>query len=215
MATTEEPAAVGPDRRTVLRFAPAAAIGMSALTLPSAAAHGSGDGTEAGPLAVGGSGPAGGMIVLTPDSIGGDGTHFYEAAPSDATTAGGSATMPWISVAGNSLFGVMEARVDDVGAGSANTSAMLLAGDTGGAAHAADRYEHGGYADWFLPSRNELAAMIAVPGVSETLVGGAGYWSSTEASNGITAQSLAVSGELRAIAKPEPYRTRPLRRFAG
>jgi len=124
-------------------------------------------------------------------------------------------TMPWISVAGNSLFGVIEARVTGVGAGGANTSAMLLAGDTGGAAHAADLYEHGGYADWFLPSSDELAAMIAVPEVAETLVGGAGYWSSTEASNGITAQSLSASGELRAIAKPEPYRTRPLRRFTA
>jgi hypothetical protein len=123
--------------------------------------------------------------------------------------------MPSISVAGNTLFSVIEARMTDVGAGGGNTAAMLLAGDTGGAAHAADLYEHGGYADWFLPSRDELAAMIAVPEVAETLVGGAGYWSPTEASNGITTQSLSAGGELRAIAKPEPYRRRPLRRFTA
>jgi hypothetical protein len=213
MTATREPAFA--DRRTALQLGATAALGVSALALPPSAAHASGGGTAGGPLEVGGRGPAGGVIVLTPDSAGGDGTHFYEAAPSDATTADASATMPWISVAGNTFVVLSETRVSDVGAGGANTSAMLLAGDTGGAAHAADRYEHGGYGDWFLPSRDELAAMIAVPAVAETLVEGSGYWSSTEGANGITAQSLATSGELRAIAKPEPYRSRPLRRFTA
>jgi hypothetical protein len=89
---------VAADRRTALRFGGATALGIGSLALPSALVHASpAPDPSSVAFTVGDTGPAGGFIFLTPDSDGGDGIHYYEAAPADAILT----TASWIDVAGN------------------------------------------------------------------------------------------------------------------
>jgi len=75
---------------------------------------------------------------------------------------------------------------DDIGAGPANTAAIVaavnVASQIGQAAQVADTINAGGFTDWFLPSIEELTAMIVnLDGLG--LLGGFSnsvYWSSTQ-----------------------------------
>ena len=196
------------ERRAALRVGGAAALGISTLALPRAAAHASDGIGPASLYTVGAAGPAGGFIFLTPDSLGGDGTYFYEAAPEDAAADGSN----WASF----TSGVAGARGTAVGAGITNTAAIMAGGDTRGAAHRADNYARAGVTDWFLPSIDELLALAAVPAIAATLVSNASYWSSTEVSGNTGSAEIISSSRARGTAnKLGGHRTRPVRRFTA
>ena len=94
-------------------------------------------------------GPGGGLIFLR------SGGRTYEMAPNDWNPAIEGPN------GGGSLWCSSNASVttsNAIGAGAANTTAMIAA-CTSGAAQAARAYNGGGFTDWYLPSKDELNAM--------------------------------------------------------
>ncbi len=101
--------------------------------------------------------------------------RYLEAAPSTWSSRDGDPNLAWCQNVTDSIPGT---SATGLGAGAANTTAMLSV-CTSGAANAARGYHGGGLADWYLPSRDELRQLF----LRKTMVGGFifhGYWSSSE-----------------------------------
>lgn len=95
---------------------------------------------------IGQTGPAGGVIFLTPEESGT--AYFYEVAPADV-----SGTYNLCS--SNASRGLS----DNVGSGYSNSQTLYAdddCNDSGNAAYAFHSYSYGGYSDWYLPSRLEM-----------------------------------------------------------
>jgi DUF1680 family protein len=100
---------------------------------------------------VGDTGPAGGLIFYVNSSYGAGGWRYLEAAPFDQ-----SAGAKW----GCFRQMISGARGTAIGTGKQNTADMLAAcAEPGTAAHVCDSLIVNGIGGWFLPSRDELAAM--------------------------------------------------------
>jgi hypothetical protein len=110
---------------------------------------------------IGDTGPAGGFIFMTPSTRGGlGGVNYYEAASADLIP-----TFFWCASVDGTFDGAgnVGATGLHIGSGRSNT-AEIVGGNTGasclgGAGVAADAYSSTGatpYADWFLPSTDEL-----------------------------------------------------------
>ena len=119
------------------------------------------------PYEIGDTGPAGGIVFYVNDN----GLHGLEAAPEDQS--------------GNASWGCIETEIDgadnnSVGSGAQNTTDIVAGcADEGIAAKIADAYQLNDYADWFLPSKDELILLYQ----QQEVVGGFsadGYWSSSE-----------------------------------
>ncbi len=132
--------------------------------------------------AIGQQGPGGGVVFMTPSTLGNMTGLFYEAAPSTWSSPSGDPTSAWCNRT-STLLGVAS-EVTGTGAmdGAAKTTVMLGV-CTSGAANLADEYTvtvNGVvYGDWFLPSKGELNQMY----VNKTAIGGfvsGVYWSSSE-----------------------------------
>lgn len=100
-------------------------------------------------------GPGGGKVFYI------NGVTRYEMAPN--TWSGGAVDpqAPWCS---DTTHSVVAAASFAIGAGEANTAAMLTNASpfvacTSGAGYQANAYRGGGQSDWFLPSLLEAAAM--------------------------------------------------------
>ena len=116
-----------------------------------------------------------------------------------------------------------------IGAGSANTDAIILAHaqgapETSYAAGLARDYNGGGYTDWFLPSRNEAYQMFinkalinntAAANSGSDLTEDAYYWSSSEKNNNVTlAWFFEISnGGSGVVSKGTTYNVRAVRAF--
>ena len=101
---------------------------------------------------VGGTGPGGGKIFFV-DLSRPTGSQCFEAAPDGWDDAGSDPNAEWgcsgVDIAGATGLGI--------GAGEANTVAVVNGCDTAGiAARLAFDYGNGGQTDWFLPSKDEL-----------------------------------------------------------
>ena len=72
-----------------------------------------------------------------------------------------------------------------IGTGMANTKAIVAAQGTGGAyaAYLCDTLTLGGYHDWYLPSRDELAQVYNSRNAIGAFIGRCDYWSSSEEDN--------------------------------
>ncbi len=123
--------------------------------------------------AIGDTGPAGGIIFITPSTSGNSTGEYFEAAPADLST-----TLTWCSDFTNSLGG---ATGTEIGTGAGNTVVMSLT-CTSGAAFSAHTYSTTNnsktYSDWFLPSKDELNQLY----LNRTTTGGftpGAYWSSS------------------------------------
>ena len=115
---------------------------------------------------IGETGPAGGIVFYTTDR----GRHGLEAAAADSTSSVWGCYEDFI---GGTLL--------DIGKGAANTAAIVAgcvsAENT--AAEVANAYELNSFADWFLPSRDELNLLY----LQKYVVGGFAsryYWSSSD-----------------------------------
>ena len=117
--------------------------------------------------AVGDTGPAGGLIFLTPNSPGNSTGNYFEATPNSIGTS------VWCNVW---PIDIVLATGSAIGTGSANTSAIESSCSTG-AAVLARANNLNGYTDWFLPSSGELAAYFNAGIVTLTA---ADYWTSTQ-----------------------------------
>ena len=132
--------------------------------------------------AIGLKGPGGGIVFMTPSTLGNTSGLFYEAAPSTWSSPEGDPNSAWCNNT-NTLLGI-GSTVSGTGAmdGAAKTTVMLGV-CTSGAANlaAAHTVTVNGvvYGDWFLPSKGELNQMYA----NQTAIGGFDgiyYWSSSE-----------------------------------
>jgi hypothetical protein len=166
--------------------------------------------------AVGQQGPGGGVVFMTPSTLGNTTGLFYEAAPSTWSSPSGDPPSAWCNNT-NELLGVAS-TVTGTGAmdGAAKTTVMLGVCSSG-AANLADAYTvtvNGVvYGDWFLPSKGELNQMY----VNKTAIGGFAsgyYWGSSEAdAYGAWSQDFGNGGQYPSGGKPTTYYVRPVRAF--
>ncbi len=166
--------------------------------------------------AIGDTGPGGGVVFYTRV----DGTGGLEVAP--ALWNGGSpdpGPIQWSTIT-NAFANGVSALPTGIGTGSANTDAIIL--QNSGAESAAKLcrdYTGGGFSDWFLPSRDELAQLwtaLASTASTRTTYGFNGdyYWSSSE---GIASRAwhhwFSDFGGHDAYDKISPSYVRPVRAF--
>ena len=167
--------------------------------------------------AVGLKGPGGGIVFMTPSTLGNTSGLFYEAAPSTWNNPSGDPYDVWCSTT-NAVLGVAS-ELTGTGAmdGAAKTTVMLGVCTTG-VALGVDAYTAtvGGvvYGDWFLPSKGELNQMyvnrVAIGGFSD-----GDYWSSSESdATNPWGQDFGTGVQfLTGRGKANPGLMRPVRAF--
>lgn len=162
---------------------------------------------------IGDIGPAGGVVFYDKGAYS-DGWRYLEAAPASTEWS----DKPWGGY--NTEVGA-GANGTAIGTGAANTQAIVTeygedepyADRSDYPAKLSDDLEHGGYSDWFLPSRYELNEMYtqreAIGGFAST----AAYWSSTE-SGALNAWARSFDNENQGYwSKGQTYRVRAVRVF--
>ncbi len=162
---------------------------------------------DGGECRIGDVGPGGGKIFLLPSSTGNTTGKFFEAAAADL-----SSSMAWCNDDTTSISG---ANGYAIGTGEANTVAIDAACTSGAGQSAAD-YTNNGYGDWYLPSLDELTAMLA----ARTTIGGfalgrdwADYWSSSEENGGFAKRLRFPDGGMSGHVKAQAFQVRPIRSF--
>ncbi|MEI6449749.1 MAG: hypothetical protein WCP98_07335 [Actinomycetes bacterium] len=145
-------------------------------------------------------------------------THGLIAATADQTTAGGeTAGIRWSNTAIGEAAIATGATATALGTGSANTATIIAVQGpvaTSYAAGLARAYTSGGYADWYLPSKDELNKLY----LSKDAIGGFSsgnfYWSSSEASKDAAwDQSLVYGYQTQYYFKYLPRLVRAVRSF--
>ena len=173
---------------------------------------------QASGLSVGDTGPGGGVIFFDKGNYL-DGWRYLKAATSDQGTDnvwGGLET----DIGGDDSGSAPE--LTGIGSGKANTEVIVTVfgeaepyeGRTDYAAKLCYELNLGGYDDWFLPSRDELAEMY----LQRTVIGGFSdsdeYWSSSEYnSDSGWDVDFGVNGFQLRRNKARWYRVRAARRF--
>jgi uncharacterized protein YjdB len=158
---------------------------------------------DGGECRIGDVGPAGGKIFLIPSSTGNTTGKFFEAAAADL-----SSSMAWCD---NDTTSIAGANGYAIGTGEANTVAMD-ADCTSGAGQSAADYANNGFGDWYLPSLDELTAMLG----ARTTIGGfasASYWSSSEENGGHAKRLGFPDGGMSGHVKAQGFQVRPIRSF--
>ncbi len=161
--------------------------------------------------AIGDTGPAGGKIFITPSTVGNSTGKYFEAAPASAEVETSWAT----NVNSNQTTAVSGAEGTAIGTGGQNTIDIVAqAGNvaaTSVGAYCSD-YTYGGFSDWFLPSKDELAELydnkVVIGGFSE-----AAYWSSSEYSANLVWSQFFFNGVQFDGMKNSSYIVRPVRSF--
>jgi DUF1680 family protein len=161
---------------------------------------------------VGDTGPAGGLIFYVNPNHAKDGWRYLEVAPVDQ-----SAGAKW----GCFRRAITGARGTAIGTGRQNTLDMLAAcAEPDTAAHLCATYRLNGVGGWFLPSRDELAALYA--GLNAGGVGPVGggaadnftYWTSSQQTADMASHiDFADSGRQHYDDKDFPRRVRAIRAF--
>ncbi len=162
---------------------------------------------------VGDTGPAGGVIFYVNPSSGSDGWRYLEAAPFDQS--GGTKWGCFREI-------IAGARGTAIGTGKQNTADMLAAcAEPGTAAHVCASLILNGVGGWFLPSRDELAAMyrsLRATGAADFRDAGLpdnfSYWtSSQETADMANHIDFADAGRQHYDDKDFPRRVRAVRAF--
>ena len=164
-------------------------------------------------LALGDTGPAGGLIFYINPNHAADGWRYLEAAPFDQ-----SAGATW----GCFRTAIPGARGTDIGTGRRNTDDMLAAcPDSGTAADLCAKFRLNAVGGWFLPSRDELSAMyrnlraaglgnFQDRGVTDNFTS----WASSQQTADMAAHvDFADLGRLHGDDKDFPRRVRAIRAF--
>ena len=177
------------------------------------------DGSDAGVVAdelckIGMTGPGGGLIFFVDFNDQYTGFDYLEAAPSSCEGTGKA----WSSDTTNSLVAVNGWAARAVGAGKANSAAMIASGatlyegDTSGAASFAEGSTCGTQTDWFLGSLGEMKLMYDnLQGVGGFAAGN--YWSSSESSARYAWSQLFNNGYQGSYNKVNSFYVRPVRAF--
>jgi len=163
---------------------------------------------------LGAPGPAGGVVVYvapTPFPCGVD--QSVRCTYLEVASKSGEASRPWVPSA-HAATAVVGADDTFIGAGAANTAAIVaLAPDAerSAAAYAA-AYGQGGFDDWFLPSKDELAQMYAARSFLDLEPDF--YWSSTEIEPvGAWSQYFLAGAQFNLDTRAAVLRVRPVRAF--
>jgi len=161
---------------------------------------------------IGATGPGGGLIFFVDYNNQYSGFNYLEAAPADL-----SGTMTWSDTIAISVSGANGWAARAVGRGQANTTAIVTAFPTSGAAVSADAYSSPSYnsvvkSDWFLGSIGEMKLMY------DNLQGLGGlvathYWSSSEIDSRNVWFQYFTTGYQNTWAKADPSNVRPVRSF--
>jgi hypothetical protein len=160
---------------------------------------------------VGDTGPAGGIIFFVKASLS-DGWRYLEAAPADINER-----VPWGAELGSFWVPSAPGTAAGIGEGGRNTSLILskTSGKDLTAAEAAGLLFYNGFADWVLPSRDELDVLYRV--LAANNVGNFSdemYWSSTQSSDGAAwYQNFSDGKQYHNGKKSETFRIRPIRAF--
>lgn len=164
-------------------------------------------------------GPLGGVIFIIPTTVGNTAGKYFEAAAADLTS-----TKTWCD-----LTTTVGATGSAIGDGRANTN-LIAAACTSGAGQDAVDYaltlDSVTYADWFLPSQDELNelclfAKVTRPGTSTCgsgslksgFVASGLYWSSTELLTTSGLGQVLTSGDSELSGKNFPAYVRVVRTF--
>jgi hypothetical protein len=158
-------------------------------------------------------GPAGGFIFYVNPNFASDGWRYLEAAPVDQSSGA-----KW----GCFRRSIQGARSTAIGTGKKNTADIIAAcSDASSAASLAASLDYNGFTDWFLPSRDELAAMysnLKATGVSDFGTRGVAdnfsYWTSTQQTTDMANHiDFADLGRQHYDDKDFPRRVRAVRAF--
>ena len=185
-----------------------------------------------GTCVIGDTGPGGGKVFyvastnFTSGAPCGSKCRYLEAAPAgwivsstptgqtNCAIAGTSAADPrceWSAFTSNAIGTTAQGTA--IGAGYANTSAMVAQGRSAGKAGSVARlFQGGGKADWSLPSREELTQLYR----AKTIIGGissAWYSSSSEIAAGTVWMLDTRSGSQASKTKLDTPYVRPVRAF--
>ena len=185
-----------------------------------------------GACVVGDTGPGGGKVFyVAPTSFTSTGSacdtkcNYLEAAPVGWIKAATPAGQTNCAVAGTSTadpkcgwLGNTTTRIgttsNAIGAGYANTSAIITQSNVAGrAATVARAFQGGGKTDWFLPSKDELTQVY----LQKSILGGFDfnyYWSSSEL-DASKAWMQGFDGYGDNFAKTNTFYVRPVRAFSG
>jgi len=165
--------------------------------------------------AVGLRGPGGGIVFMTPSTLGNTSGLFYEAAPATWHSSSGDPQSAWCDNTTTALGAVTTDAGIGAMDGAAKTSVMLGV-CTSGAANLADVYTStvNGvvYGDWFLPSKGELNQIY----VNRIAIGDFAsdyYWSSSEAAGNSAWFQFFPFGNQVSYNKGDALYVRPVRAF--
>jgi hypothetical protein len=182
-------------------------------TTPSGVAH---------TYAIGDTGPAGGIIFITPSTPGNTIGKYFEASLASFTSP-----VAWCS----DVPTLLGATGTSIGSGALNTAVLLARCGSTGAGNIAASFRGGGKSDWFLPSKDELNQLCQYASGQLQCVGGwspdvelkAGfakqysYWSSSERAesgvNDVWAQYFG-SGQTYDMPKIQINYVHPIRAFS-
>lgn len=138
---------------------------------------------QSGPCVVGSKGPGGGIVFYDAGSVQPWG-RFLEVAPATWMLGQKSISKPW------GCKGIDVATKTEIGSGKSNTEQIVSAcSESDIAAKVVSDLTINGFDDWFLPSKDELSALIS----SQKLAGvysDYDYWTSSQASVELSAKFL-------------------------
>ena len=165
--------------------------------------------------AIGLKGPGGGIVFMTPSTLGNTSGLFYEAAPSTWSSPSGDPNSAWCNNT-NTVLGIGSTVLGTGAMDGAAKTTVMLGVCTSGAANLADAYTmtvNGVvYGDWFLPSKGELNQMY----VNRTAIGGFAsgyYWSSSEFDAFNAWDQYFLNGDQDGPSKTATSYVRPVRAF--
>ena len=162
---------------------------------------------QGGVCAVGDVGPSGGIVFLTPTTTGNTTGKYFEAAPA---TWANSVSDPSVA------FGCRGTLIGSAGTavGSGVENQTRICNTTGTAAQLVRGVAIAGKSDWFIPAKDELAVMMAVPKIVSSMSTGL-YWSSSEKStNDVWAAPTTAAGVTQNYVKVISLYVRPVRMFS-
>ena len=134
-----------------------------------------------------------------------------------AATSDQSIEIQWYNGLYNGLFTTTGATGTAIGTGLSNTNTIISSQGptaTSYAAGLARAYKGGGYTDWYLPSKNELAKLYAMKLLGFGGFASSYYWSSTEYGDYVVAWGqYFYDGDQNGGAKNSTVYVRAIRAF--
>lgn len=166
--------------------------------------------------AIGLKGPGGGIVFMTPSTLGNTSGLFYEVAPSTWSSPSGDPRSIWCDNTNESL-GAPSARENTGAMDGATKTNVILSVCTSGAANISDAYTatiNGVvYGDWFLPSKGELKQAYFNREAIGDFQLDMYYWSSSEFDSGKAWAQTFDGGWQNWDAKDADILVRPVRAF--